>query len=135
MKRFPDICLNVYFAEEHTEAEYIIVNAGLYTLADDYAASVATGDEAEEYREFAKALRSNLETALSNLSLHLPATPEMVIGLVFGVSCRHPRRVAHHVLTLNRPSMPSRSPNPPSHGCSSARPRSLRRPWAGTAAP
>jgi hypothetical protein len=85
MKRFPDICLNVYFAEEHSEAEFIIVNAGLYSLAEDYAGSVATGEEVEEYREFAKSLRSNLETSLSNLPLHLPATPEMVIALVFGV--------------------------------------------------
>ncbi|KAH6691446.1 fungal-specific transcription factor domain-containing protein [Plectosphaerella plurivora] len=96
MKKFPDICLNVYFAEEHTEAEFIIVNAGLYSLAEDYANSVATGDEVEEYREFAKSLRSNLETSLSNLPLHLPATQEMVIALVFG---------AFHGIGIAKPSL------------------------------
>lgn len=84
MKRFPDTCLNVYLSEEHSEAEYIIVNAGLYSLAEDYASAVE-GEEAEEYKMFGRQLRCNLETSLANLPLHLPATTDMVVALVFGV--------------------------------------------------
>ena len=84
MKRFPDMCLNVYLSEEHSEAEYIIVNAGLCSLAEDYSATVE-GEEAEEYLAFSRQLRCNLETALANLPLNLPATTDMIIALVFGV--------------------------------------------------
>lgn len=95
MKRFPDICLNVYLSEEHSEAEYIIVNAGLCSLAEDYAATVE-GQEAEEYVAFGAQLRANLETALANLPLNLPATADMVIALVFGVSTRVLFMVRYH---------------------------------------
>lgn len=95
MKRFPDTCLNVYLSEEHSEAEYIIVNAGLYSLAEDYASAVE-GEEAEEYKMFGRQLRCNLETSLANLPLHLPATTDMVVALVFG---------AFYAMEISKPSL------------------------------
>lgn len=86
MHRFQDMCLNVYFCDDYSEADFINVNAGLYSLFSDYVSHVA-GEEQEEYLSHAHKCRDNLETALSNLPLHLPATPNMILALIFAVSC------------------------------------------------
>lgn len=78
------MCLDVYFNEDHSEADFITVNAGLHSLFWDYSFHVST-EEKEEYRGHAYMCRDNLETALSNLSLHLPATSNMILALLFGV--------------------------------------------------
>ncbi|KAF9872071.1 fungal specific transcription factor [Colletotrichum karsti] len=82
-RRFPDLCLNVYFSENHSEFDFITVNGGLYSLFTDYAAQLSS-EEKKEYLEYAKMCRINLETSLSNLPLHLPASADVIIALLFG---------------------------------------------------
>lgn len=85
-RRFPDLCLNVYFSENHSEYDFITVNGGLYSLFTDYAAQIPQ-EERKEYYEYARMCKVNLETCLANLPLHLPASSDVIVALLFGVSC------------------------------------------------
>jgi hypothetical protein len=78
------MCLDVYFNEEYSEENFITVNAGLNSLFWDYSFHVSA-EEKEECMAYASMCRDNLETALSNLSLHLPATSGVILALLFGV--------------------------------------------------
>ncbi|KAL7768442.1 hypothetical protein ACKLNR_002743 [Fusarium oxysporum f. sp. zingiberi] len=65
-------------------ADFIIVNVGLYYIFLE--CSFITSDDAtrNEYRTHARLCQCNLETALSNLSLILPRTYEVVEALLLG---------------------------------------------------
>ncbi|KAH7142024.1 fungal-specific transcription factor domain-containing protein [Dactylonectria macrodidyma] len=94
-QRFPDLCLNVYFSENHSEADFIAVNAGLHSLFWDYAAHGPPELE-EENLAYMRMCGVNLETALSNLPLHLPASSDMIAALLFG---------AVHAIEVSKPSL------------------------------
>ncbi|OLN82133.1 putative transcriptional regulatory protein C11D3.07c 4, partial [Colletotrichum chlorophyti] len=95
---FLDLCLKVYFApSEFDQAEFIIVNAGLETLYLDMATSGKTSEQAnKEYTKMGTICRANLETALANLPLHLPATMDMIAALLFG---------SYHAMEVAKPSL------------------------------
>ncbi|KXH68348.1 fungal specific transcription factor [Colletotrichum salicis] len=94
-RRFPDLCLNVYFSDNYSEYDYITVNGGLYSLFTDYAAQVSV-DEQKEYFEYAKICRVNLETCLANLPLHLPASADVIVALLFGT---------FHAVEISKPTL------------------------------
>ncbi|KAJ0158667.1 putative transcriptional regulatory protein C11D3.07c [Colletotrichum tanaceti] len=97
--RFTDLLLKVYFAPaEFNEAEFIIVNAGLECLYMDLSVNKATAVAPlkEEYAKMGTLCTSNLETALANLPLHLPATMDMIVALLFG---------AFHAMEVAKPSL------------------------------
>jgi hypothetical protein len=83
-QRFTDMCLDVYFNDNHSEANFITVNAGLYSLFWDYSFQVVP-QEKDECITHAHLCRDNLETVLSNLPLHLSATSDTILALLFGV--------------------------------------------------
>ncbi|EEY18412.1 fungal specific transcription factor domain-containing protein [Verticillium alfalfae VaMs.102] len=85
MRPFGDLCLNVYFSEDHSAFDSISVNAGLYSLCWDYALSsdIAPGEK-EQYMTYAQSCRENLETGLANLPLYFPATSDAIAALLFG---------------------------------------------------
>jgi hypothetical protein len=109
-QRFTDLCLDVYFNDNHSEANFTTVNAGLYSLFWDYSFHV-TGQEKVDCITHAHLCRDNLETVLSSLPLHLPATSDTILALLFGVC-----DVANHhrclCLLLSRPPMLLSSQNP-----------------------
>lgn len=85
MQSFGDTCLEVYFSNDRSHFNFIIVNAGLYSLCYDYAHLVnAPSDEKEEYSAYSRLCRENLETGLANLPLHLPASSDAIAALLFG---------------------------------------------------
>ncbi|ETS82576.1 hypothetical protein PFICI_04452 [Pestalotiopsis fici W106-1] len=94
-QRFSDMCMNVYFCEEYSEADFINVNAGLFSLFSDFVFH-GPAEKKEEYLGYARECRDNLETALSNLPLHLPATSNTIIALVFG---------AFYAIDIAKPSL------------------------------
>ncbi|KAM0209343.1 hypothetical protein ACHAQD_011234 [Fusarium lateritium] len=94
-QRFTDMCLDVYFNDNHSEANFITVNAGLYSLFLDYSFHVV-GQDRDAYVAHAHLCRDNLETVLSSLSLHLPATPDTILALLFGAS---------YAIELSKPSL------------------------------
>lgn len=77
------ICLRVYFSEEISEADFIIANSGLLQLFVGQSEGIP--DKTESLNN-AHICRTNIETALINLPLHLPATPPMISALLLGVS-------------------------------------------------
>lgn len=92
---FSDICLNVYFSPQHTETDFIIVNSFLYFLFSWYACHLSE-EERKEYEGYAEMCRANLETALHNLPLHLPATSDTIIALICG---------AIYAIEISKPSL------------------------------
>ncbi|KAK1655007.1 fungal-specific transcription factor domain-containing protein [Colletotrichum phormii] len=94
-RRFPDLCLNVYFSDNYSEYDYITVNGGLYSLFTDYAAQVSVGEQ-KEYFEYAKICRVNLETCLANLPLHMPASSDVIVALLFGT---------FHAVEISKPTL------------------------------
>lgn len=129
-RRFPDLCLNVYFSENHSEYDFITVNGGLYSLFTDYAAQISPEDK-KEYQEYARMCRTNLETSLSNLPLHLPASADVIVALLFGVS-QLSSFVPHAIANYTRHSTPSRFQNHHSHGRWHPKPQNYVRLWATT---
>ncbi|KAF6834065.1 fungal specific transcription factor domain-containing protein [Colletotrichum plurivorum] len=98
LDHFTDLCLKVYFSPgEFNEAEFIIVNAGLESLyMDMIMTGKATEQQKEEYTNMGTMCRGNLETALANLPLHLPATMDMIVALLFG---------SYHAVEVAKPSL------------------------------
>ncbi|EFQ26006.1 fungal specific transcription factor domain-containing protein [Colletotrichum graminicola M1.001] len=94
-RRFPDLCLDVYFSDNYSDYDFITVNGGLYSLFTDYAAQIS-GEDRKEYMEYAKICRVNLETFLLNLPLHLPASSDVIVALLFG---------AFHAVEISKPSL------------------------------
>ncbi|RFN44628.1 fungal specific transcription factor domain-containing protein [Fusarium flagelliforme] len=94
-QRFTDMCLDIYFNDDHSEANFTTVNAGLYSLFLDYSFHVV-GQERDEYVAHAHLCRDNLETVLSSLPLHLPATSDTILALLFGAS---------YAIELSKPSL------------------------------
>jgi hypothetical protein len=82
---FIESCRKVYFAtEDYTIVTFIIVNAGLYYLFREK--TIENQSRGLEHSRYQNLCRDNLETALANLLLLLPATAEAVEALLFGVS-------------------------------------------------
>jgi hypothetical protein len=72
----------VYFAvDEYTEVEFIIANAYLSYMFSEHV--IISG--LQEYREYCRLCRENLEKALSRLPLLLPASMEVIAALTIGV--------------------------------------------------
>ncbi|KAL5615984.1 hypothetical protein FOBRF1_004732 [Fusarium oxysporum] len=87
------ICLRVYFSEDFSEADFIIANSGLLQLFIEKSEEIPDKTESLNY---AHTCRTNLETALVNLPLHLPATLDMISALLLG---------AFHTIEISKPSL------------------------------
>ncbi|KAK7421359.1 hypothetical protein QQX98_002253 [Neonectria punicea] len=94
LDNFSDICLGFYFSEDYSEADFIISNTGMMYLFQELAGSEAEGKE--ENLSYFEMCRTNIETALNNLPLHLPANPNMIAALVLG---------AYHAIEISKPSL------------------------------
>ncbi|OAA65686.1 Transcription factor [Niveomyces insectorum RCEF 264] len=88
---FIEACRNVYFATEDIGLPlFIMVNAGLYYLLQEKIAvgseDTAKRAECDTLAAYELLCRANLETALVNLPLFLPPSPEMVKALLLGAT-------------------------------------------------
>lgn len=130
MKNFSDICQEVYFTPDYSHFDFITVNAGLQSLLVDYSRQV-TPERKVECLDYAQHCRQNLETALSSLSLHLPATQDAIIALLFGVSffLLVLRSCLYEIDLLSRPPIILNSQSPRSVGHFAQRPRSYAKLW------
>ncbi|KAF7548399.1 hypothetical protein G7Z17_g7083 [Cylindrodendrum hubeiense] len=93
---FSDICLGVYFSEDYSEADFIISNTGMMYLFQELGYAKPEGEERNEIMAYAEMCSVNLETALSNLPLHLPANSSMIRALILG---------AYHAIEISKPSL------------------------------
>lgn len=92
---FNDQCRKVYFAtEDYSLMTWGVVNAGLYFLFQEKAC-LSEGTQRAQFLEYQSLCRDNLETALTNLPLLMPARKESLEVLLLGV--RTPSHLlAHH---------------------------------------
>lgn len=84
---FKGRCRKVYFrTDEYTCCSYIIVNAALYYLFLEEAYMSDDEERRGTYTEYYQICQTNLETALGNLPMFLPAHCETIEALHLGVS-------------------------------------------------
>ncbi|EXA42410.1 hypothetical protein FOVG_07656 [Fusarium oxysporum f. sp. pisi HDV247] len=96
MESFSGMCLHVYFSEDVSEADFILVNVGLMYMFMDRQQRTTDAKEQEECEGYMKTLRENTETALANLPFHLPATSNMISALLLG---------AFYAIEISKPSL------------------------------
>ncbi|KAK4039663.1 hypothetical protein C8A01DRAFT_46920 [Parachaetomium inaequale] len=94
MDHFPETCLAVYMADEYNASQFLIVNVTLHFLFRAYGSLFA--DKQDEYFHLSRVCGVNIETALSNLPLHLPASEDAIVALSFG---------AFYAVELPKPSL------------------------------
>ncbi|PWY79718.1 fungal-specific transcription factor domain protein [Aspergillus heteromorphus CBS 117.55] len=83
--RLVETCREVYFAtEDYSDATFIVVNGALYYMMSDLTVSLPEKKSREEYGRYLKLCQVNLETALANLSLLMPAKIENIEALALG---------------------------------------------------
>ncbi|CAG8881634.1 unnamed protein product [Penicillium salamii] len=111
--QFPDMCLGVYFSADYPHGDHISVNAGLHSLFWDYAFQLPD-EQREEYFGYARLCRENLETALVDLPLHLPATPNTILALTLGFPFHRALKTLHvlDILIKCVPIMPDTGLSP-----------------------
>ncbi|KAF3209467.1 hypothetical protein TWF106_006902 [Orbilia oligospora] len=84
---FVDACRKLYFpTEDYNIGIFITVNTGLYYLFQDNTCSATEDFSDEECLKYQMMSRDNLETALANLPLLLPARKDMVEALVLSAT-------------------------------------------------
>ena len=76
----------MYSPASATDADRIIVNAGLYWLFSEIAELIPDQQTKDDYSSHASQCRGNLETILSNLSFHIPVTIDYVLAMSVAVS-------------------------------------------------
>ncbi|KAH6949768.1 hypothetical protein BKA56DRAFT_606771 [Ilyonectria sp. MPI-CAGE-AT-0026] len=92
-----DICLTVYFSQDYSNAEFIIVNVALYFLiSDSTLAGLEDGQQGQSCENYRLLCQRNIETALSKLSLYIGATHDMALALALG---------AMYEVDMSRPSL------------------------------
>ncbi|KAJ5114352.1 hypothetical protein NUU61_000111 [Penicillium alfredii] len=118
LKNLSDLCLKVYFSQDYSDAEFIILNLALYCkvppVCNSYAVGIkkitetaartelqwselrSTEDSPNEYDTLASMCETNIETALSGLSLYVKATYDMILALVLGTV---------HAVDTSKPSL------------------------------
>jgi len=84
---FDQICRKVYSGtDDCSHAAFIVVNAGLYYVLVEQSITETDRTIKEEMRRYRDMCQTNVETALANLPLFMPANRESIEALLFGVS-------------------------------------------------
>jgi hypothetical protein len=94
MDNLPETCLTVYMTDDHNPVHFITVNVALHYLF--WAFGNLLPDRKEEYLTFSRNCGVNIETALSSLPLHLPASDDVIVALSLG---------AFYAIELGKPSL------------------------------
>lgn len=116
VEKFVQKCRDVYFAvDDFSDATFIMVNACLYNVFIEWTFTASDPTEREDCQKHINLCRNNLEIALANLSLLMPARDEYIEALALGVCLLSPQTQKKYEAN-NRPSTPSKYPNPPSPG-------------------
>lgn len=111
--------MRVYFSDDYTISEYIIVNASLHLLfwAFDH---LDPSPDVGAHAHYSIMCGKNIEVALANLPLHMPTDMVSIMALMSGVrappSHHLPSLVGLSLTTSPRPCTSSSSPSHPSPG-------------------
>ncbi|KAF2653198.1 hypothetical protein K491DRAFT_662381 [Lophiostoma macrostomum CBS 122681] len=97
---FTERCRMIYFATENfSQATFIIANAGLYYIFQEKIAlglSASCAERVLEFHKYHEICQCNLETALANINLLIPACKENVQALLMGAS---------YAIDISKPSL------------------------------
>ncbi|OQE35330.1 hypothetical protein PENCOP_c013G00872 [Penicillium coprophilum] len=97
VKYFTEKCREVYFCiDDYTDAAFIITNFCLYGIFYEYGGMENGPSMREQHQNYIEMCRGNLETALANLNIMMPATHESIMALAVG---------AMHALEISKPSV------------------------------
>ncbi|KAJ5562944.1 transcriptional regulator family: Fungal Specific TF [Penicillium sp. DV-2018c] len=95
--QFVEKCRDVYFClNEYSDAAFVITNFCLYMIFYELGALEKGATLREEYQHCILMCRDNLETALANLNILMPANQESITALAVG---------AMHALEISKPSV------------------------------
>jgi hypothetical protein len=84
---FTEKCREVYFCtDDYSDAAFVISNFGIYSIFYELGSTDPDPNLREEYLSYIEMCRNNLETALANLNILMPATQESIKALAVGVS-------------------------------------------------
>ncbi|KAH8164700.1 hypothetical protein CIB48_g3538 [Xylaria polymorpha] len=84
-EHFADRCRQLYFATDgSSEASFIIVNAGLTYIFFEASLTAADATKKARYEECRAMSQNNLEIALAQLNMMMPATAENIEALLMG---------------------------------------------------
>lgn len=87
VKYFTEKCREVYFCiHDYSDAAFIVTNFSLYSVFHEYGDMGKDVSMREERQHYIEMCRNNLETALANLNILMPANHESIIALSLGVS-------------------------------------------------
>ena len=117
-----------------TEADLIIFYLGLYWLFCECTNVVEDESLKKEYTAQSIICRDSLETVLSRLPFHMPATLEHVLALCMAVSLLDSPDSKNHVLISPSHCTASKGASHQRHGTSSAQPPTSASPSVFTAA-
>ncbi|KAJ5165470.1 uncharacterized protein N7500_007300 [Penicillium coprophilum] len=97
VKYFTEKCREVYFCiDDYTDAAFIITNFCLYGIFYEYGGMENGPSIRAQHQNYIEMCRGNLETALANLNIMMPATHESIMALAVG---------AMHALEISKPSV------------------------------
>jgi hypothetical protein len=82
--QLPETCMRVYFSDDYTISEYIIVNASLHLLFWGVDHLIPSPD-GSTHAPYALMCGKNIEVALANLPLHMPTDMISIMALISGV--------------------------------------------------
>jgi hypothetical protein len=84
-------CREVYFCvDDYSEASFVVTNFCLYSVFYEYGGMEKDASVREQHEHYIEMCRDNLETALANLNILMPATLESIMALTIGVSTPSP---------------------------------------------
>ncbi|OQE02169.1 hypothetical protein PENVUL_c040G05964 [Penicillium vulpinum] len=97
VKYFTEKCREVYFCvDDYSDAAFVVTNFCLYSILYEYGAMQKDATMREEDQHYIEMCRENLETALANLNILMPANHESIMALAIG---------AIHALEISKPSV------------------------------
>ena len=87
MDYFIEKCQEVYFCtDEYSDSTFIATTFGLYNIFIELAFTEEDPSARDEYQHYIQMCKDNLEAALANMSILMPATLESAVALTIGVS-------------------------------------------------
>ncbi|KAJ9485454.1 hypothetical protein VN97_g7888 [Penicillium thymicola] len=89
VKYFTEKCREVYFCiDDYSDAAFIVTNFSLYGIFHEYGDMGKDVSMREERQHYIEMCRNNLETALANLNILMPANHESIIALSLGSNAK-----------------------------------------------
>lgn len=86
MDYFIEKCREVCFCtDDYSDATFIVANFGLYNVFIELGVLDKEQATRDKYQHYVRLCKANLEAALANLNILMPANYESIVALTLGV--------------------------------------------------